>query len=354
MSNKPPEVIIIDHCDAIQDAIEKVFPQTCHIWRLQSVMKKMPENLSGFSGFQSIENAFSTVVHNSLTQTVFENNWSKIIDKFGLHGRSAWLNMLFCNRHKWVPTYVKNNFCAGMFCTQNSESIGSLFHGYINSTTTLDEFLDQYNKTIVGIDCKETDANWKSSHEVVPCVTHYGIEKKFQKVYTNKMFEEFQEQLKGKMYCYPTLLKQEGSVYIFKVTQDVKIREQQCSLDFTVWWDRDDCDGRCKCTCRHFEFRGILCSHIITVLALLKVKKVPSKYVLQRWRKDMIRRHGTITNWSYNEMVDSPVARRFDLLCKSFYEVAEKAVVSNELLMLVLDSVEELKRKVDAHTAQNS
>lgn len=189
MSNKPPEVIITDQCDAIQDAIEKVFPQTCHIWRLQSVMKKMPENLSGFSGFQSIENAFSTVVHNSLTQTVFENNWSKIIDKFGLHGRSAWLNMLFCNRHKWVPTYVKNNFCAGMFCTQNSESIGSLFHGYINSTTTLDEFLDQYNKTIVGIDCKETDANWKSSHEVVPCVTHYGIEKKFQKVYTNKMFE---------------------------------------------------------------------------------------------------------------------------------------------------------------------
>lgn len=354
MSNKPPKAVITDQCKAIQDAIEEVFPQTCHRWCLWHIMKKIPEKLSGFSGFENIQINLTNVVYDSLAQSDFEKDWIEIIGKFGLQD-SEWLNGLYCNRQKWVPVYVKDTFWAGMSCTHKSESINAFFDGYVNSCTTPNQFLEQYGNAIRDMVEKENNADCKSFQEVVPCITHYDIEKQFQTAYTNEKFAEFQEQLKGKIYCYPTVLKQEGSIYIFKVLQDVKIREQQISLDFTVWFNGDGCDV--KCICRHFEFQGILCSHIISVLALMKIKEVPSKYVLQRWRKDLERRHSSITCF-YDDMVNSPVARRFDLLCKSFYEVAEKAAASDELYDLVMDGLRELKVKVnpqrDTHEIQNS
>uniref|UniRef100_A0A0A9F4W5 Protein FAR1-RELATED SEQUENCE n=1 Tax=Arundo donax TaxID=35708 RepID=A0A0A9F4W5_ARUDO len=195
---------------------------------------------------------------------------------------------------------------------------------------------------------KENNADCKSFQEVAPCITHYDIEKQFQLVYTNKKFEEFQEQLKGKIYCYPSFLRQEGSICTFMIVQDVKIGEQQLSLDFFVSFNGSGCNVRC--TCCHFEFRGILCSHIISVLALMKIKQVPSKYVLQRWRKDLKRSHSSIA-CSYDDNVNTPVAQRFDELCKSFYEVAEMAAPSDELFNLVMDGLRELKVKVKAQRA---
>uniref|UniRef100_A0A0A9HC00 Protein FAR1-RELATED SEQUENCE n=1 Tax=Arundo donax TaxID=35708 RepID=A0A0A9HC00_ARUDO len=102
--------------------------------------------------------------------------------------------------------------------------------------------------------------------------------------------------------------------------------------------------------CRHFEFQGILCSHIISVLALMKIKEVPSKYVLQQWRKDLKRSHSSIA-CLYDDNVNTPVAQCFDELCKSFYEVAEMASASDELFNLVMDGLRELKVKVETHRA---
>src|SRR4051812_8359835 len=40
-----------------------------------------------------------------------------------------------------------------------------------------------------------------------------------------------------------------------------------------------------KCSCRHFQFRGIICRHILCVLTHKKIKQVPSQYICDRWRK---------------------------------------------------------------------
>lgn len=48
-------------------------------------------------------------------------------------------------------------------------------------------------------------------------------------------------------------------------------------------------------------------------------------------------------------MVDTPIARRFDELCKFFYEVAENGVESNALFDLVMNGIRELQiRTIDA------
>ena len=45
------------------------------------------------------------------------------------------------------------------------------------------------------------------------------------------------------------------------------------------------------CVCRMFEFRGILGRHALFVLSQECVTVLPDRYILDRWRKDIKRKH---------------------------------------------------------------
>uniref|UniRef100_A0A453AWS1 Protein FAR1-RELATED SEQUENCE n=1 Tax=Aegilops tauschii subsp. strangulata TaxID=200361 RepID=A0A453AWS1_AEGTS len=261
---------------------------------------------------------------------------------------------------RWVPAYVKDTFWAGMSSTQRSESVNAFFDGYVHARTTLKQFVEQYENALRDKVEKETKAVSKSFQEEIPCITHFDFEKQFQAAYTNAKFQEFQEQLRGKIYCYPSLLNNEGPLLTFGVREDRKIffegedgsiKEKWITSDFTVLFKQEECDV--QCICRLFELRDILCSHIITVLALMGIKDVPSRYILQRWRKDFKRKHLFI-KCSYDDMLNTPVVQRYDELCKRSHEVAEKGAESDELRDLVMDGLDQLERKVDAYRASHA
>jgi hypothetical protein len=206
---------------------------------------------------------------------------------------------------------------------------------------------------------KENHADSKSFQEVIPCITHYDFERQFQAAYTNAKFQELQEQLRGKIYCYPTILNQEGLLYTFGVREDRKIvfegedgeiKEKRFISEFTVLFNQGDCN--LKCLCRLFEFQGILCSHILSVLALMEITEVPSRYILQRWRKDFKRKH-TFIKCFYGDMLNTPVVQRYDSLCKRSHQVAEHGAESDALYTLVMDGLNELQIKIDAYRASH-
>ncbi|XP_062147753.1 uncharacterized protein LOC133856714 [Alnus glutinosa] len=80
------------------------------------------------------------------------------------------------------------------------------------------------------------------------------------------------------------------------------------NTDTFVWlFNDDECDV--KCTCRLFEFRGIMCRHALIVLTLIKsVEELPSKYILDRWRKDLKRKY-TFVKSSYDDLSGNPKAQ---------------------------------------------
>jgi zinc finger SWIM domain-containing protein 3 len=71
-----------------------------------------------------------------------------------------------------------------------------------------------------------------------------------------------------------------------------------------------------KCLYRRFEFRGILCRHVLYVLTRKKIKVVSSQYILDRWRKNMKRKHNFI-QCTYGGIEDTPDTKRFDKLCNA-------------------------------------
>lgn len=46
-----------------------------------------------------------------------------------------------------------------------------------------------------------------------------------------------------------------------------------------------------NCSCEHFKRMGVLCRHAFTIMMRCGVKEIPERYILKRWRKDVISRN---------------------------------------------------------------
>jgi len=143
MSNKPPEGIVTDQCKVMQNAIECVFPNARHRWYLWHIRKKIPEKLQRFGQYKDIKHMMKNVVYESSTVAEFESEWDSFITKYDLVDHD-WLRNLYDERHRWVPYFLKQHFWTGMSTTQRSERMNAFFYGYINSMTTLQQFVHQY------------------------------------------------------------------------------------------------------------------------------------------------------------------------------------------------------------------
>jgi zinc finger SWIM domain-containing protein 3 len=261
-------------------------------------------------------------------------SWGNMIEHYKLHD-NEWLKGLFDERHRWVPVYVKETFWAGMSTTQRSESIDSYFDGYVNSKTTLKLFVEQYDNTLNDKIEKESMADFDSFNTTIACVSHFGFEVQFQKAFTNAKFVEFQVEVSSMMYCNTSFERLEDSNSIFSVTENKKVNEKIKDVVFKVSFNEKD--FKLRCTCCLFEFKGILCRHILCVLKLIgKTDSVPPYYILPRWMKYVKRRY-TLIKRGFEEL------QRVNIACDAFYEVASTMINSEDDLLKVMNWIKDLK-----------
>ncbi|XP_042988772.1 uncharacterized protein LOC122316308 [Carya illinoinensis] len=70
--------------------------------------------------------------------------------------------------------------------------------------------------------------------------------------------------------------------------------------------------------------RGIICRHILAIFSARKVRELPEKYILDRWRKDIKRRYSIIPS-SHDVADQRPETVRYKRLLKICYEVITNA-----------------------------
>ncbi|XP_044479705.1 protein FAR-RED IMPAIRED RESPONSE 1-like isoform X2 [Mangifera indica] len=342
MSNCAPKAIITDQDKAMQNAIEIVFPNTRHRWCLWHIMKKLPEKLRGYCEYEHIKFSLQNIVYDSLTSDEFEERWNKFIDKYNLLN-NAWLLGLYNERRRWVPAFLKDTFWAGMSTTQRSESMHSFFDGYVNSKTTLKQFVEQYENALRDKVEKEREADFKSFKSWIPCISTYPMEKQFQDAYTIAKFKEFQQELAAKIYCGLSSFKKVDSYMEFIVQEDVVVGETHRRVTFVVRFDESTYDIHCNC--RMFEFRGILCRHAIVVLIEKQISHVPDKFILRRWRKNINRCH-TKVKISYNSWNSNLEGQRFDKLFNYFSVVADLTSNNDNDCNMVIAIITDMKNKL--------
>jgi hypothetical protein len=99
-----------------------------------------------------------------------------------------------------------------MTTTQRSESMNAFFDGYVQSFTSLKEFVDQYDNALRRKVEVENVADFDSFNTTISCVSYWPFEKQFQKIYTHAKFKEVQKEISEIMYCGSSLLKIECGI----------------------------------------------------------------------------------------------------------------------------------------------
>ena len=146
----------------------------------------------------------------------------------------------------------------------------------MNSKTSLKQFIKQYDLALRNKVEKENLADFQSFSTLIPCVTHFDIERQFQRIYTHSKFKEFQTELAAKLYCNVSCNGEKDEV--FNVIETLFVGDQQKERSYTVKFNKENCE--INCACRLFEFKGILCRHALSILTQEHIKKVPEKYLL--------------------------------------------------------------------------
>ncbi|KAK2663312.1 hypothetical protein Ddye_001886 [Dipteronia dyeriana] len=149
MSGQQPGLIITDYDSAITRAVQRVFPLTKHRYCKWHIMSKMPKQMGQvYSALpKAFQVEFDKFVNKSETPEEFESAWHLLLDKYNLSG-NEWLQSLYIDRKLWVSTYLRETFFAGMHATQKSSSVNSVFDGYVNARSTLQDFAEQYEKAL--------------------------------------------------------------------------------------------------------------------------------------------------------------------------------------------------------------
>jgi hypothetical protein len=342
MHGRSPNAIITDQDRAMKNAIEVVFPKTRHRWCLWHLMKKIPEKLGRYSDYESIKALLHDVVYDSLSKSDFMEKWEKMIEDFELQD-NEWLKGIFDERNRWVPVYVRDTFWAGMSTTQRSESMNSFFDGYVNSKTSLKQFVEQYDNALRDKIEKENRADFGSFNTVIACLSHFGFESQFQKAFTNAKFIEFQVEVAAMIHCHCLFERSEGLNSIYSVIESKKKFDKVKDIMFNVSFNEKDFEIQCMCCL--FQFKGILCRHILCVLKLTgKTESIPSNYIFSQWRKDIRRRH-THIKCGFDHLVGNVELQRVDKVCAAFYDVASTVVNSDHDVLKMMNWIKDIKDK---------
>ncbi|RYR19173.1 hypothetical protein Ahy_B03g063881 [Arachis hypogaea] len=287
---------------AMREVILEIFPGIPHrlcAWHLQC------------NAVQNIKNKhfwddFSVLLYGQFTVQIFEHRWNEIISKYGL-AENEWVQGIYNDRMKWDTAYLREHFFGHIRTTSQCEGIYSLLKNYVDSKTSLLEFMHKFSEVL---------RHYRNNHLTADFETFY----KFPVLTT----------------CLESFEKQAAELYtknIFKLVKDEI--EAAGALNVTECPNSRD-------IVELFETRGLPCSHIFGVLKHRNAKCVPTSLILKRWTRDA--KSDFICSIGEQDTTDdiAPTLRRGAMasICWKLCDISSKnsadyREISGELLKLI-------------------
>ena len=177
-------------------------------------MKKITEKFGGLTQYKTIKNILKSIVYEAVDIQEFEDIWLEMIKDYNIE-KNELLNFLYMNLQYWAYVYVKGVFWAGMSTSQRSESIKAFFDSYVDPTTSLKQFVEQYDNALKSMIEKENKADFASFNTSFPMLADCYFEKQLQGAHTKESFKLFQDELQGILYCNLALSNSDKPMYTF-------------------------------------------------------------------------------------------------------------------------------------------
>ncbi|XP_056692005.1 protein FAR1-RELATED SEQUENCE 6-like [Spinacia oleracea] len=187
-----------------------------------------------------------------------------------------------------------------------------------------------------------------------PLVGEFAVERKFQKIYTDAKFVEVQLQCTRVCYVSPISSKPISDVEVEHLLSDKvwvwsKFLKKEISLSgrkctYVVVFNKET--SVAKCDCKHFECHGIVCRHIIKVMDVENVETVPAAYIVDRWRKDIQRKH-TLVKVAYHDPEKTEEVKRYDQIMNAIEPVALRSSLAEQKLDIVIEMIQKNVLRLD-------
>ncbi|KAI9162626.1 hypothetical protein LWI28_029049 [Acer negundo] len=118
---------------------------------------------------------------------------------------------------------------------------------------------------------------------------------------------------------------------------------------FKKWLVKRKSDNLLSCSCRMFEMKGVLCSHVIKVLReAMNVKDIPDQYILKRWTKQA--RAECVQDMHGHEIQANPKLQQtyqYRSLCSIFTRISSRASESEKAYNVAYEHASNLARLVE-------
>ncbi|XP_071689265.1 protein FAR1-RELATED SEQUENCE 6-like [Rutidosis leptorrhynchoides] len=258
---KEPNMIVTDQDKSMAIAIKEVFKTAKHRLCMWHIMRKVPSKIQ--EAIPTIEDEVEKYFKSRLNKlvwnmyiepNVFEERWEKLMHDFSLKNDS-WFKRMFDIRSTWIPAYFVNTEMFGLMSKKES------------------------------LDAQTIKKNPK-------LLTQLKIEKHALKVYTHAIFAIIQKEIYEALYsCLLDKMdkEEETSIYVVKEEKEkTKEGSNEEKQFFRYKVLHNSKDGSMVCTCRHYLRYGLLCRHCFWVLKNNNIEEIPEKYIMRRWRRDII------------------------------------------------------------------
>ncbi|KAL3634607.1 hypothetical protein CASFOL_021661 [Castilleja foliolosa] len=276
MSGHRPVSIIADQDCPIQNSIAQVFPETHHRFSTWQILEKEQENLGAMLSMDAeFKYEYETCIFQSQTASEFDSAWNMLINKYNLR-ENLWFKEMYKMRKCWVPLHLKGTFFASI---PVDGGLKPYFNNILTSQTPLNEFISRYEKALEQRreEERKDDFNSFNLHPVLH--TKDPIEEQCRRLYTITMFKVFQKEL---LECYSYVgikINVEGAISRYLVQKCGNGDERN-----TVAFNASNLN--ISCSCKMFEFEGVICRHALKVFQIMNIRELPSRYILHRWSKN--------------------------------------------------------------------
>ncbi|RYR54689.1 hypothetical protein Ahy_A06g029995 [Arachis hypogaea] len=193
----------------------------------------------------------------------FDRRWAAILDKHNLVG-STWMEKTYETRAMWSHCFLQDKFFGYIRTTSQCEGINSLIRFYVNRKNTLIDFMHNLDRALKEYRNNELIADFKSQFSEPVIIT---------------LLEEIRNEIQRARALNIKVL----SITLDKVEFSVTALGDPAK-DRQVEVDRGK--NLFSCSCKLFESRGILCSHVFCAMKFENILEFPDSLIYKRWTKN--------------------------------------------------------------------
>ncbi|XP_043726120.1 protein FAR1-RELATED SEQUENCE 11-like [Telopea speciosissima] len=274
MNGKHPKIIFTDQDSAIREAVREQMPGTRHAFCMWYITKKAPGWFSSLLGtrYNKWQEEFYKL-NEAESEEDFDVGWRDMGEMYGLSGDLNWIN-LYELRALWAKPFLKSSF-VGIWTTNRSESMNSFMKRFITSETLLTEFMEQVGRAVDTIVLAGEKQNMQQKVNKIVLKTGAPIEEHASKLLTPYAFNQYQKEILQSFF-YRVQQIDNGEWLV----KHASTEDKGCKVYHVVG------GGVVSCSCRAFEFTGILCRHAVAVLQRNNCFGTPDQYLPVRWRRE--------------------------------------------------------------------